>query len=67
MRYCCDYSKFLVLTEVLLVQEFFESLHREVTQCESGQCLEKIEGDQVSKATFTLLPMEGTCKYHTSY
>lgn len=41
-------------------------MHRELSQCENGQCLEKIEGDQISKATFTLLPMEGTCKFFES-
>ena len=44
------------------VQEFFESLCRELKQCESGERVEKIEGDQKRKAIFTLLPPEGTCK-----
>jgi hypothetical protein len=40
--------------------EFFASFVREIQQCASGQGVEKIEGDQKSRAVFTLLPPQGT-------
>eukprot|EP01036_Dinobryon_divergens_P028311 gene28311-37242_t len=39
--------------------EYFESLRRDLEQCESGYNVESIQGDQRSKAIFTLLPPEG--------
>ena len=40
--------------------EFYASLVRELQQCSTGQSVEKIEGDQTSRAVFTLLPPDGT-------
>ena len=42
-------------------EEYFNSLHRELSQCESGNGVEKIEGNQVNRAIFTLLPADGIC------
>ena len=62
----CD----LAFTEMVVVryglssvvfQEYFESLRRDLEQCESGYNVESIQGDQRSKAIFTLLPPEGLC------
>ena len=39
--------------------EFFESMFRELSQCASGEKVEKIEGDQLNRAMFTITPMEG--------
>ncbi|KAJ1430998.1 hypothetical protein B484DRAFT_395641 [Ochromonadaceae sp. CCMP2298] len=41
-------------------EEFFLSTSRELAQCASGDSVEKIEGNQRTKATFTLLPLPGT-------
>mmetsp|Transcript_9913 Transcript_9913/g.14833 ORF Transcript_9913/g.14833 Transcript_9913/m.14833 type:complete len:136 (+) Transcript_9913:2-409(+) len=46
--------------------EYFESLLRELEQCESGCRVEKIEGDQRRKATFTLLPPDGLLSENSS-
>jgi len=40
--------------------EFFSAFARELKQCATGQGVERIEGDQRSRAVFTLLPQEGT-------
>ena len=37
-------------------EEFFNSFCREIKQCASGDRVEKITGDQNTKAVFTLLP-----------
>lgn len=56
----------------VFLQEFFESLVRELAQCCTGQGVESIltssnvdpsTRTQVEKATYVLLPPEGTCKY----
>eukprot|EP01038_Epipyxis_sp_PR26KG_P005276 gene5276-7329_t len=41
-------------------EEFFQSLYRELCQCENGDRVESITGNQKSHATFTLLPAIGT-------
>ena len=40
-------------------EEFFDSFCREISQCASGDRIEKIEGDQVTRAQFTILPGDG--------
>ena len=40
-------------------EEFFNSMHREIHQCESGNNVESIQGGQVTSAIFTLKPMNG--------
>lgn len=50
------------LTLNCVLQEFFESLQRELRQCMSGENVDSIIGNQTSKAVFTLLPPEGTGK-----
>lgn len=37
-------------------EEFFAALFREISQCESGERVEEIKGDQIRKATYILLP-----------
>jgi hypothetical protein len=41
-------------------EEFFQSMVRELSQCASGENVEKIEGDQLSRAMYTIKPQEGT-------
>lgn len=36
--------------------EFFDSFCRELKHCTNGDCVEKITGDQTSKAIFTIVP-----------
>ena len=40
--------------------EFFESFCREIKCCATGGRVEKITGDQTSKAIFTILPDDGS-------
>jgi hypothetical protein len=46
-----------------ILQEFFESLRRDLNCCVTGELVEKIEGNQTKKAVFTILPNPGTCQY----
>ena len=39
--------------------EFLESMTRELLQCTTGQNVEKIKGNETTKAIYTLLPMDG--------
>eukprot|EP00756_Hemistasia_phaeocysticola_P059329 Hpha_TRINITY_DN36071_c0_g1::TRINITY_DN36071_c0_g1_i1::g.170865::m.170865 len=39
--------------------EFFHSMVRELHQCESGECVESISGNQTTRAVFTLKPLPG--------
>ena len=57
----CVTLSYLILS--ITQQEYFESLLRELEQCESCIRVEKIEGDQRKKATFTLLPPDGLCNF----
>ena len=43
-------------------EEFFIALLRELAQCATGQRVESIQGDQMKKAIFTLLPPPELCK-----
>jgi hypothetical protein len=40
-------------------EEFFDSFCREICQCASGDRIEKIEGDHLTRAEFTILPGDG--------
>ena len=42
-------------------EEYFTGLHRDLSQCASGQCVESIKPPtQVKRATYILLPLPGT-------
>ena len=43
--------------------EFFASVFRDLTQCASGEGVEAIQGNQRTKAIFTILPPQGTCNF----
>lgn len=47
-------------TNLITDAEFAESILREVSQCEVGDCVERIEGNQRTRAEFTVLPADGT-------
>ena len=40
-------------------EEFFDSFCREINQCATGDRVEKISGDQVTRAEYTILPGDG--------
>ena len=41
-------------------EEFFQSFVRDIGQCASGEGVESIEGNQVKRAEFIILPPTGT-------
>ena len=56
----CDEGDIIAFAAQLATDtEFFESTNRELHQCESGQCVETISGNQSDSAVFTLKPLPG--------
>ena len=47
-------------------EEFFASFVRDISQCASGDGVEKIEGNQNKRAEFIILPPEGTLQENSS-
>ena len=47
-------------TNVDYAQEFFLSIRRDISNCAEGTLVEAIDGNQITKATYTILPPEGT-------
>lgn len=44
--------------------DYTKGILRDLQQCVSGNGVESIEGDQVTKAIFTLIPPLGTCELY---
>ena len=46
------------------MQEFFLSVRRDIASCVDGTLVESIQGDQITKAVYTILPPEGTGRFY---
>ena len=56
----CEEGDIIAFAEQLASDtEFFTSMNRELHQCESGQCVESISGNQSDSAVYTLKPLPG--------